>query len=282
MKVTLIGYGEAGQIFAAGLTGFGIRVWDAAPKVLARAGCGGANNAEQAAAGADVVICAVTAAQTVAAAAAAAPGLAPGTWYLDVNSASPVMKQSAALIVGQSGGCYIDAAVMSPLAPKGLATPMLIGGPDGEAFLEVARKLGFTGMTYFSSEVGPAAAAKMCRSVMVKGVETLLLEALVTARSYGVEETVIGSLTDLFPGPDWRELAHYMISRSLEHGTRRAEEMREVAETVDGAGVGALMSAASAERQHWAGACGVAANHPDLAAMLDDLLTALRCGKAAC
>ena len=45
-----------------------------------------------------------------------------------------------------------------------------------------------------------------------------------------------------------------MISRSLEHGARRAEEMREVARTVEDAGLAPLMSAAIAERQDWAAA----------------------------
>lgn len=282
MKVSLIGYGEAGQIFAGNLKGVGVRVWDTAPDVLMQAGCGAAKNAAQVAAGADLVICAVTAAQTVPAAAAAAPGLAPGTWYLDVNSASPVMKQSAALIISQAGGRYVEAAIMSPLPPKLLATSILIGGPHGEAFLDVAARIGFTAMEFFSPEVGQAAATKMCRSVMVKGVEALLLEALMTARRHRVEETVIASLTDLFPGPDWRTLAQYMISRTLAHGARRAEEMREVAATVEAAGGRPLMSLAIAEHQDWAATCGVTADQRDLTTMLDALLAALKDEEAQC
>jgi 3-hydroxyisobutyrate dehydrogenase len=104
----------------------------------------------------------------------------------------------------------------------------------------------------FSQDIGKASAAKMCRSVMVKGVEALLGECLLTARHYGVEATVLGSLGDLLPNPDWERLARYMISRSLVHGKRRAEEMREVARTVDEAGIEPWMSRATAERQDWA------------------------------
>ena len=77
----------------------------------------------------------------------------------------------------------------------------------------------------------------MCRSVIVKGLEALLAESLLTARRHGVEEAVLASLPDLFPVGDWRKLARYMISRSLQHGRRRAEEMREAARTVAEAGV---------------------------------------------
>ena len=72
---------------------------------------------------------------------------------------------------------------------------------------------------------------------MIKGIEALLTESLLAARKHGVEDTVLASLQDLLPGVEWRKLAQYMISRSLIHGTRRAEEMREVAHTVANAGL---------------------------------------------
>jgi len=92
----------------------------------------------------------------------------------------------------------------------------------------------------------------MCRSVMIKGIEALLTESLLTARHYGVDATVLASLSDLLPVGDWNRLAAYMISRSLEHGKRRAEEMREVAQTVAEAGIAPLMTRACVERQDWA------------------------------
>ena len=46
----------------------------------------------------------------------------------------------------------------------------------------------------FSDEIGRASAAKMCRSVIVKGMEALLGESLLAARHYGVESAVLESL----------------------------------------------------------------------------------------
>jgi 3-hydroxyisobutyrate dehydrogenase-like beta-hydroxyacid dehydrogenase len=103
---------------------------------------------------------------------------------------------------------------------------------------------------------------------MIKGFEALIAESLLAARHYGVEAEVLASLSNLMPMPDWPERARYMIARSLEHGARRAEEMREAAATVAEAGVDPTMSAAIAQRQDWAaghrGALG-----DDLGAMLD-------------
>ena len=128
----------------------------------------------------------------------------------------------------------------------------MLGGPHAAAFLPVAEALGFTGMQVFASALGRASAAKMCRSVMVKGMEALLTESLLAARHHGVEDTVLASLQDLFPLGDWEKLAHYMVSRSVQHGKRRAEEMHQAAATVREAGLDPWMSSSCAERQAWA------------------------------
>ena len=247
-SIALIGYGEVGQILAEDLhqRGFGeVSVWDilfadptSAPSRAARAaGVHVAGSAADAVKNADLVICAVTAANDVAATAAAAPGLATNAWYLDVNSTSPDVRRQAADLVLARAGRYVEAAVMSPISPKRIATSMLLGGPYAEQFLDFGMQLGFTGTRFFSPDIGKASAAKMCRSVVVKGMEALLGESMLAARRYGVEQTVLDSLQDLFPGSDWETKARYMISRSLVHGRRRAEEMQQAALTVKAAGI---------------------------------------------
>ena len=231
--------------------------------------------------GADLIISAVTAAATVDAAKASAPGLKAGAWFFDVNSVAPGTKKTAAQIIHDAGGRYIEAAIMSPIAPKRIATTILLGGPHAAAFAPIAARLGLTASENFSSTLGQAAAAKMCRSVMVKGIEALLAESLLSARHYGVEQAVIGSLEDILPGPNWNELARYMISRSLQHGMRRAEEMREAARTVLEAGIEPLMSVSCSERQEWAAGKKDAMEESDLASMLDAMRDATEAKKDA-
>ena len=282
-RIALIGLGEVGRILAEdlGRAGCAIAVWDlklsdpdsVPSRAAAACGVRVGSSAADAVSDAELVISAVTAAQDVEAARAAAAGIEPGAWFLDLNSASPGMKREAAALIEAASGKAVEAAVMSPYPPKRLATAKLLGGPHAEAFLPVAERLGFSGCRVFSAELGKASAAKMCRSVMVKGIEALLSESLLSARHYGVEDVVLASLDDLFPGPDWPVLSRYMISRTLEHGTRRAEEMREVARTMSEAGVEPLMSAACAERQDWAVQFAEALSEDDLKTMLDAIRT---------
>jgi 3-hydroxyisobutyrate dehydrogenase-like beta-hydroxyacid dehydrogenase len=280
-RVCLIGFGEVGQILAADLADAAeLSAYDvlfdrsesipslALKKHKVRAG----RSARDAAAGADVILSAVTAASDIDAAESVAEGPKRGAWFVDFNSASPGIKQKAATIIDDAGGLYVEAAVMSPFPPKRLATSMLLGGPHAREFLVQARALGFSSASVFSDKVGPASATKMCRSVMIKGIEALLTESMLAARHYGVENSVLASLSDLLPVGDWEKLARYMISRSLEHGGRRAEEMREVAATVREAGIEPVMSGAAAERQGWAAAHKTALAHEQLGAMLDSIL----------
>lgn len=279
--IALLGFGEVGQILAGDLKSRSVSAYDplfddpaSGPSLALNSAVTAADNTGALAAGADIIISCVTAAQTEAAAQSVAGALKPQAWFLDLNSASPGAKRAAAECIAAAGGRYVEASVMSPAPPKRLASPILLGGPHADAFLPLAHALGFSDVSVFSHEYGPTAAVKMCRSVMVKGIEALLSEALICARTHGVESAVLDSLVDLLPGPDWPKLSRYMISRSLEHGARRAEEMREAARTVAEAGLAPLMSAAIAQRQQWAAAQRSAAQFASLGAMLDALAQA--------
>ncbi|QCR34999.1 NAD(P)-dependent oxidoreductase [Nissabacter sp. SGAir0207] len=261
LRVTLIGFGEAGGILAEEMQARGVQVtiWDS--KLLgeargpmlakaARAGVRPALSLAEALAGASLIFSTVTAANAFAVAAQCAPLLSPGQVFLDLNSVAPHTKQAAAAQVERHGADYLDVAVMAPVPPQRLATPLLVGGRRAEEIGPLLTRLGFH-CRVWSQRVGEASAIKMCRSVMIKGLEALTTECLSAARQYGVEQAVLDSLHASFPSLGWDgELPHYLISRVAEHGRRRAEEMREVVKTLTDAGVPPLMSAATAETQY--------------------------------
>jgi 3-hydroxyisobutyrate dehydrogenase-like beta-hydroxyacid dehydrogenase len=87
----------------------------------------------------------------------------------------------------------------------------------------------------------------MVRSIMVKGLEALVLECVLSGRKAGVDEAVLASLDASFPGFGWKKRAAYMMERAATHGIRRAAEMREVAQTVRELGFPGAMAAATAD-----------------------------------
>jgi 3-hydroxyisobutyrate dehydrogenase-like beta-hydroxyacid dehydrogenase len=207
-----------------------------------------AASAQQAVADADVVISAVTASATRAAAESVAPALKPDAIVLDINSASPGTKTGCAAVVAERGGRYVEAAVMTSVPPHGIRTPMLLGGPHARAAAPLLAALGFA-VTPVSDEYGVASAIKMCRSVIVKGMEAIVIESFLTARRYGVERDVLASLAETFPGIDWEQQGSWFWKRVVQHGRRRAEEMREAAVTVREAGIEPTMASAIAGTQ---------------------------------
>jgi hypothetical protein len=82
---------------------------------------------------------------------------------------------------------------------------------------------------------------------------------------------VLDSLSNILPPADWQAVAAYFISRSLQHGRRRSEEMAEAAATVEEAGVEPLMSRAASERQLRAAGHAGALAELDLAAVIDHI-----------
>lgn len=281
-RVLILGLGEVGQILADDLSktadvelgAYDIRFEDdgsipsraaAVRSVLAKY-----DTAAQAAAASDMIISVVTAAEAVTAARSVAGSLTAGAYYLDLNSVSPQSRQIAAETITAAGGRFVEGAVMAPIGPRRIASPILLGGPHAVEFSERAAGLGLSGARVYSEEIGPASAVKMCRSVVIKGMEALLAEALAAARYYGAEGAVLESLGNLLPLENWPGKARYMISRSLQHGARRAEEMEQVAATVAGAGLEPDMSEATAARQRWAAryVAGVDAALPDMLDML--------------
>jgi 3-hydroxyisobutyrate dehydrogenase len=263
LHVAVVGYGEVGRIFAAalaaagvaGVSAYDVLITDASWAATARAraaeaGIVLASDPGDAVASASLVISAVTAASTASAARQIADACRPGTFVLDVNSASPHTKAACAEAVARSGGRYVEAAVMSSVPPHGIRVPMLLGGPYASTLQPILALLGFDA-TVGAASYGVVSAIKLCRSVVVKGMEALAIESLLTARRYGVEREVLASLAETYPGLDWERQATWFWRRVVQHGRRRAEEMREAAATVEGVGTEPRMATATADLQAW-------------------------------
>jgi 3-hydroxyisobutyrate dehydrogenase-like beta-hydroxyacid dehydrogenase len=265
-SVSFIGFGEAGQAIAAGLREEGVEriaAWDilfprqAGERLRHAAAASGvhcATSAADAVRGADLIVSAVTAASSGDAVASIVPHLAGRPYVLDINSVSPGRKQETAKLLGEAAR-YLDVAVIAPIHPARHKTPMLIAGADADAIAPILAGLGMRA-SIAGREIGAAAAIKMVRSVMIKGIEALTLECFLAAARAGVIDEVATSMKNNYPGLDWAKVVPYNIERMASHGERRAAEMEEVAETLRELGVEPLMTNATVNRQREMGQIG--------------------------
>jgi 3-hydroxyisobutyrate dehydrogenase-like beta-hydroxyacid dehydrogenase len=261
--IAMIGFGEVGGIFGRDLAaaGIGVGVFDVlfsdpASRAAMLAKAKSANvracdSLDEAIRGAELVISAVTCSAAADVARNSAPFLRDGQTYLDINSVSPETKREIARILESTKAIFVEAAVMAPVSPQRLKVPMLLGGAEAEQVAARLRSIGMN-VTPISDRIGVASAVKMCRSVIIKGIEALAVESLFAARRYGAEKEVLASLAATYPNMGWDgPLPDYLISRVAEHGRRRAAEMREAAETLRNIGLEPLTVLATAERQDW-------------------------------
>ncbi len=260
-RVALIGFGEAGGILGHDLSARGLVVatYDilfderhARGAMLEKARSSkvrAAENLADAARDAHLLISAVTASSAYEVARDAARQLLTGQTFLDINSVSPGTKQKMAEHFAKSQAHFVEAAVMAALPPQRLKVPMLLGGEHAASLAARLNSIGLNA-SVASDRVGVASAVKMCRSVVIKGLEAIATESMLAARRYGAEGAVLQSLAATFPEMGWQQkLPDYLISRVAEHGKRRAAEMREAAQTLRDVGIDPLMAEATAERQ---------------------------------
>jgi 3-hydroxyisobutyrate dehydrogenase-like beta-hydroxyacid dehydrogenase len=261
--VGFVGFGEAGFHLARGLRSAGAPPLAAfyinsgncslGERIRARAGETQTALVEAPsalAAAAPVILSVVTAASALEAARNIAPYLTPDHLYVELNSVSPATKQRLAAAIAGGAGRFVEGAIMAPVPGADHRVPILLNGPSAHAAAQALSAFDMR-LQVMHEAVGTAAAVKMCRSIVIKGLEALLLECALAVGEYGGADRVFDSLSDTFPGVDWRKTSDYLIGRVLEHGERRAREMDEVAATLREAGIEPLMAEATGQRQDW-------------------------------
>ena len=262
-RIALIGFGEVGGIFGHDLVQakLGVSAFDilfcsdsAKERMLVKANAASvvpAPSLKDAIHDADLVISVVTASAAPQVARDASAFLNSSQFYMDCNSVSPETKIKMSADVARSGASFVESAVMAPVSPDRLKVPMLLGGARAADLAQQLRSIGMDA-TPVSERIGVASAIKMCRSVVMKGLAALAIESLFAARRYGAEDAVIASFEATYPNMGWaKALPDSLTRRAVEHSKRRASEMREVVETLKGAGMNPYMASSTADLQDW-------------------------------
>jgi len=289
LRLGFIGFGEAGSLIAKGLgeEGLtGIRAYDICiddparrDLVIGRAAEAGVDltaSAEELIDGCDLIISAVTSAVAVDVAKSSAPFLNSTQIYIDINSVSPDAKKQVGQAIEQTGARFVEVSVMAAVPKFGHKVPLVLSGPAAGSVIDALSPYGMV-MEDFGPEFGRAAAFKMFRSIMIKGMEALLLEMVLAASEYDIADRVLDSVETGYPGIDWSALATYLIGRTAIHGERRAHEMEEVSATLRSLGIDPIMASAAAKRISWGGSMGLREDFNDEAPdSFHDVINAIR------
>lgn len=164
--------------------------------------------------------------------------------YIDVSAASPNIKKQIGLNISNSGWKFVDAAMMGPLPVYKHRVPILASGNGTDRFIEMMTVYGMN-IEKVSEIPGEATAAKLIRSIYMKGVVGLYLEMLEAAQHFNVEKLVIDSLSETINGRTFEETMNRLVTGTALHASRRSIELGGTINMLDSAKIDSSMTKAA-------------------------------------
>lgn len=242
LRVAVFGLGEAGSLIAADIAAAGAEVagFDPAP-VATPGGVDRCADPTEAGRGADLVLGIAAAADAATALEQALDAIPMGAVYADLATGSPDLKRSLAAIAAREGLRFADVALMAPVPENGIATPSLVSGPAATRYVDLIVPLGGTAVA-IGDEPGAAARRKLLRSVVMKGLAAVTIEAMAAAGHAGDDEWLWDHLAGQIAAADGA-LLRRLVAGTGTHAQRRHLEMEAAAELLESLGVEPVMTA---------------------------------------
>jgi 3-hydroxyisobutyrate dehydrogenase-like beta-hydroxyacid dehydrogenase len=173
--------------------------------------------------------------------------LGSGQLLIDINSYSPGAKRSVGRAAEAAGAEFVDANLMGAVTIYGHGVQILSSGSGLERFEEWFSPVGLN-IESAGDEAGTAATVKMFRTVVTKGMEALIVEAMMAARRAGVEKQAFDGICAPMDATPYSDFARMCILTNPRHSGRRAAETRDAARGLRELGTEPVMTEATARR----------------------------------
>ncbi|MEU4893337.1 DUF1932 domain-containing protein [Streptomyces sp. NPDC044780] len=229
MKVGILGLGEAGALYATGFSEHGWQVAGFDPgDVPTPAGVARAASPADAVQGCDLVLSLTGAKAALAVAEEAAPYLPDATVYADMNAGAPELKRKIAdVIAASSRALFSDVSVIGSVPKYRHRTALLASGPGAPAVVGHFGALQAP-VEDLGAEPGAASARKLLRSLFMKGVAAVIVEAVDAGRAAGAERWVRGQIAAELTGGE--AALERLYRGTYKHADRRAREVAAAAD----------------------------------------------------
>jgi 3-hydroxyisobutyrate dehydrogenase-like beta-hydroxyacid dehydrogenase len=247
MRVAVLGLGEAGSELAADTGRYGdeVRGYDPAA-VPTPDGVERYDRPEDAVAGCELVLAVTPGSQALSVLSSVIEHLADGALYADLSTASPSAKQELAGIAARREVPFADVALMSAIPGRGLAAPALASGVGAPRYADLVNARG--GKVEVVGELaGEAAARKLLRSVLMKGLAAVLIESMEAAEAHGEGDWFREHLDDQLTSIDVA-LIDRLLYNTAQHAKRRLDEMMAAEEMLTELGVPTDVTGATLNR----------------------------------
>ena len=243
-RIAVIGHGEAGSLIAGGLFAAGANVVSFDPARPENPTTPLVASLAEAITSVDLVLSinSSTVAYQVAESVAKLmnEGIAdPDAVFADMNTGTPAMKHSLADMF--ASGAFADIAIMRPVPGLAEKVPLAVSGSGAKRCIELLEPFGLN-LEFVSDVAGHAAARKLLRSILAKGIAGVVIDFLWAAESMGLEEWAHREILDEFDTMNATTAQRYIDGTSL-HFKRRQIELADVLEMLTEAGYESTMVA---------------------------------------
>jgi 3-hydroxyisobutyrate dehydrogenase-like beta-hydroxyacid dehydrogenase len=235
-RITIAGFGDVGQSYAAALKnqGAALRIFHPAPRALAleaasRIGVAIETDAAAAYRDCDLVLNVAPGTQALSVARTAVQHLPEHAVFADLSSAAPDALRAAARLFPE--GRYVDIAIMGAISIHGHHTPLLASGSGAARLKERLQRWGFAVEALPDSTPGDATALKLVRSILTKGMDAVMVESMLVAESLGLRKSLLAQMGDLDSSP-LTELMEMFVRTHAPHAVRRLHEIEAIEATL--------------------------------------------------
>ena len=241
LQVCLFGLGEAGTVLADDLVKAGVEVsaYDPA-EVPTPTGVARRVHPALAVRPADVVLSATAGSDARLALLQSIDAIEPGTIYADVSTAAPGRKLELADEAVRRELDFVDVALLGVVPGRGLATPALAAGLGARRLADLLNPLGAR-LSPVEGPPGTATAKKLLRSVAMKGMAAVFVEAIRAGAAADDLDWVWANLADELDGAD-ESWMRRLVTGSQRHAWRRLDEMEAAKAMLETLGVEPLMT----------------------------------------
>lgn len=242
MKIAVLGLGEAGSHFANDLIDLGYEVsgWDPELKRKLNSKVAIADNNPVAVKDADLIFNVNLTSVSKAVAEEVKHSVKSSAIFCEMNTSSPQDKLEVKNIL--DGYCgVLDVAIMAPVPPSGIQTPLLVAGASAQKFKQTLS--GLNNISVTEGPVGEAAKLKLLRSIVYKGVAAVICEAMEAADHFDKQDYMRHQIASIIG--ENPSLVDRFIQGSRVHAIRRSHEMEAVSAMLQGEELSAIMSEAA-------------------------------------
>lgn len=237
LKIAVIGLDDAGGQIAAGLQRQGATVLGYHSAKIKFPPVPTASSLQEAVATADIVFNLSSATLAIKMAQEVVPFLKSSAVYCDLNTATPALKKRLESLVLPHA--FVDVAVMGDATQDGEKAPLVISGSGAKQLGALLAQFELN-LTYVSDVAGDAAARKLLKLVLDKGMAAVAIDFMWAAKELGLADWAYAELTAEYESSN-AKTAKNLLSSTQANPKLGSVELADVNEMLSAAGYESTM-----------------------------------------